>query len=66
MRPVLNVEIYSDVVCPWCYIGRRRFEAAVEQVADEVDVAITYRPYQLDPSALPGKSAPVIDRKSVV
>ncbi len=61
MRPVLNVEIYSDVVCPWCYIGKRRFEAAVEQVADEVDVAITYRPYQLDPSALPGKSAPVIE-----
>jgi predicted DsbA family dithiol-disulfide isomerase len=61
MRPSLNVEIYSDVVCPWCYIGKRRFEAAMQQVADEIDVNVVYRPYQLDPTALPGKSAPVIE-----
>jgi predicted DsbA family dithiol-disulfide isomerase len=61
MRPSLTVEIYSDVVCPWCYIGKRRFETALQQVADEVDVAVVYRPYQLDPSALPGKSAPVVE-----
>jgi len=61
MRPVLNVEIYSDVVCPWCYIGKRRFETAMQQVADEIDVNVVYRPYQLDPAAAPGKSAPVIE-----
>ena len=58
---MLNVEIYSDVVCPWCFIGKRRFEAAVAQVADEIDVSVVYRPYQLDPTALPGNSTPVID-----
>ncbi len=61
MRPHIEVEIWSDVVCPWCYIGKRRFEAAVAQVADEIDVDVVFRPYQLDPTASPGKSGPVID-----
>jgi predicted DsbA family dithiol-disulfide isomerase len=57
----VNVEIWSDVVCPWCYIGKRRFETAVEQLKDEADIEIVFRPYQLDPTASPGKSAPVKD-----
>jgi predicted DsbA family dithiol-disulfide isomerase len=55
------VEIWSDVVCPWCYIGKRRFETAVAEVADEIDVDVIFRPYQLDPTASPGKAGPVID-----
>jgi predicted DsbA family dithiol-disulfide isomerase len=47
----LNVEIWSDVVCPWCYIGKRRFEAAVEQFDGEVEV--TWRSFELDPGAPP-------------
>ncbi|WP_084012755.1 DsbA family oxidoreductase [Thermobifida halotolerans] len=48
-RTVL-VEVWSDVVCPWCYIGRRRLERALEQFehADEVEVA--WRSFQLDPA----------------
>jgi predicted DsbA family dithiol-disulfide isomerase len=45
----LTVEIWSDVVCPWCYIGKRRFEAAVEQFGGEVEVV--WRSFELDPSA---------------
>ena len=45
----LKVEIWSDVVCPWCYIGKRRFEAAVEQFDRAVDV--TWRSFELDPGA---------------
>jgi predicted DsbA family dithiol-disulfide isomerase len=45
----LTVEIWSDVVCPWCYIGKRRFEAAVEQFDGEVDVV--WRSFELDPGA---------------
>lgn len=56
----LEVEIWSDIVCPWCYIGKRRFERALEMVADELDVDVVYRPYQLDPSASPGTSGPVV------
>ena len=61
MRPSLRVEIWSDVVCPWCYIGKRRFETAAAQLRDEVDLQMVYRPYQLDPTASPGTSQPVIE-----
>ena len=61
VRPHVDVEIWSDVVCPWCYIGKRRFEVAVAEIADEIEVNIVFRPYQLDPTASPGKSAPVIE-----
>jgi predicted DsbA family dithiol-disulfide isomerase len=47
----LTVEIWSDVVCPWCYIGKRRFEAAVAQFPHEVEY--TWRSFELDPSAPP-------------
>ena len=52
------VEIYSDVVCPWCYIGKRRFEAAVARHDGRVD--IVWRPFQLDPRA-PTTPTPVAD-----
>jgi predicted DsbA family dithiol-disulfide isomerase len=45
----LKVEIWSDVVCPWCYIGKRRFERAVEQFDGEVQT--TWRSFELDPGA---------------
>jgi predicted DsbA family dithiol-disulfide isomerase len=54
----VQVEIYSDVVCPWCYIGKRRFEAAVAELG--VDVEIVWRPFQLDPTA-PLEPQPVIE-----
>ena len=47
----LQVEIWSDVVCPWCYIGKRRFEAAVEQFGGEVETV--WRSFELDPAAPP-------------
>jgi predicted DsbA family dithiol-disulfide isomerase len=59
MRTVVEVEIWSDVVCPWCYIGKRRFERAVEEVADDIEVRTMYRPYQLDPSAPTDHTTPV-------
>ena len=57
----MTVEIWSDVVCPWCYIGKRRFETAAAQLRDEVDLTLVFRPYQLDPTASPGTSQPVIE-----
>ena len=61
MRPRVEVEIWSDVVCPWCYIGKRRFEAALVQITDEIDVDVAFKPFQLDPTASPGKAGPVIE-----
>ncbi|HRE03683.1 MAG TPA: DsbA family oxidoreductase, partial [Ilumatobacteraceae bacterium] len=60
----MRIEIWSDVVCPWCYIGKRRFERALAAVAEQRDVSsfeIVYRPYQLDPSADPDRTEPAAD-----
>ena len=50
-QPV-TVDVVSDVVCPWCYLGKRRLEHAIAQVP-EVAVAIHWRPYSLDPTVPP-------------
>ncbi len=53
----LPVRIYSDVVCPWCYIGKRRFEAALA-LPEAPPVTVTWLPFQLDPGA-PTPGGPV-------
>jgi len=47
----MRIEIWSDVVCPWCYIGKRRLEAALAQFPHRDDVEVVYRSFELDPSA---------------
>jgi predicted DsbA family dithiol-disulfide isomerase len=47
------VEIWSDVVCPWCYVGKRRFERALAQFAHRDDVQLVWRAFELDPAAPP-------------
>ena len=49
----MTVEIWSDVVCPWCYVGKRRFEHALERFAHRDDVELTWRSFELDPGAPP-------------
>ncbi|MCD2182222.1 DsbA family oxidoreductase [Rhizobium sp. GN54] len=43
------IDVVSDVVCPWCYLGKKRLEKAIEAVSDELNVSVTFRPYQLNP-----------------
>lgn len=45
----LKIDVVSDVMCPWCYIGKRRLEAAIAELRD-VDVSVEWRPFQLDPT----------------
>jgi predicted DsbA family dithiol-disulfide isomerase len=62
----LKVEIWSDVVCPWCYIGKRRFEAALGAFAHREEVEVAWRSFQLDASApaqSPGNLADRLARK---
>jgi predicted DsbA family dithiol-disulfide isomerase len=47
--PDLIIDVVSDVVCPWCFVGKRRLEAALKQTGAE-GVSVRWRPYQLDPS----------------
>lgn len=47
----LTVDIWSDVVCPWCYLGKRRFEAALERFEHRDDVSVRWHSFELDPDA---------------
>ena len=47
----MRIEIWSDVVCPWCYIGKRRLEKALATFEHADDVEVVWRSFQLDPSA---------------
>jgi predicted DsbA family dithiol-disulfide isomerase len=47
----VNVEIWSDIACPWCYVGKRRFEAALAGFEHRDEVNVTWRSFELDPAA---------------
>lgn len=55
----MKVEIWSDVACPWCYVGTARFERAVAETG--VDVEVVYRSFELDPNVPPGEGPPLVD-----
>jgi predicted DsbA family dithiol-disulfide isomerase len=47
----MHVEIWSDIACPWCYVGKRRFETALAAFEHADDVTVTWRSFELDPGA---------------
>ena len=47
----MRIEIWSDVICPWCYIGKRRLEAALSNFAQRDSVQVVWRSFELDPNA---------------
>ncbi len=49
----MKVEIWSDVVCPWCFIGKRRFETALDRFEHRADVEVEFRSFELNPNAEP-------------
>lgn len=46
----LQIEVYSDVICPWCYVGKRRLERALQQLDGGLKAEIHWRPFQLNPT----------------
>lgn len=58
----MRIEVWSDVVCPWCYIGKRRLEAALAKFPNRDQVQIVYRAYELDPEAPRGSSQTMVQR----
>lgn len=54
----MRVEIWSDVVCPWCYVGKRRFEAALVNFPHGSEIELVWRSFELDPSAAPSPEQP--------
>ena len=47
----MQIEVWSDVICPWCYIGKRRLEMALADFAQRDKVQVTYRSFELDPDS---------------
>jgi predicted DsbA family dithiol-disulfide isomerase len=51
MAKQLSLQIWSDIACPWCYVGKRRLETALSRFPEREDVRITWRSFELDPGA---------------
>jgi predicted DsbA family dithiol-disulfide isomerase len=59
----VRIEVYSDLVCPWCYIGKRRLDRALATLAEDPGfpaVDVVFRAFQLDPHAPRGRAEPVL------
>src|SRR5262249_45616316 len=53
----IEVLIVSDVVCPWCYVGKRRFEKALKLIGSDVAFRVRWLPFELNPQMPPGGAA---------
>jgi predicted DsbA family dithiol-disulfide isomerase len=53
----MHIDIWSDVVCPWCYLGKRRLEKALSEFEGRGDVTIAHRSFQLDPTKPKGETS---------
>jgi predicted DsbA family dithiol-disulfide isomerase len=53
----MHIDIWSDIVCPWCYLGKRRFERALEGFERRGEVRVAHRSFQLDPSKPRGETS---------
>jgi predicted DsbA family dithiol-disulfide isomerase len=56
----MRIDIWSDVVCPWCYLGKHRLERALE-LAGQGDAEVVYHSFELDPTITPGSVTPTAD-----
>jgi len=52
----LTVDVWSDIACPWCYVGKRRLEAALKRFAHAGSVEVTWHSFELDPAAPPSRN----------
>jgi predicted DsbA family dithiol-disulfide isomerase len=57
----VRIEVWSDVVCPWCYIGKRRLEKALAEFEHADEVEVEWRSFQLDPTHPKGLRQPVYE-----
>jgi predicted DsbA family dithiol-disulfide isomerase len=57
--PSLKLEVWSDIACPWCYVGKRRLETALKQFPHAAQVELVWRAFELDPAAPPERERKV-------
>jgi len=56
----VEIDVWADVVCPWCYIGKHRLEQAVAESRHPAEVTVTYHAFELDPKVPKGDGRPVL------
>ncbi|HXJ01977.1 MAG TPA: DsbA family oxidoreductase [Micropepsaceae bacterium] len=52
-EPVLDLMVFIDVICPWCYVGKRRLEKALAMIGPDAPIRVTWRPFELNPDMPP-------------
>jgi predicted DsbA family dithiol-disulfide isomerase len=57
----MQVEVWSDIVCPWCYLGRRNLDRAIASLPFGDEVEVTLRSFELDPTAAQDTTSPTVD-----
>jgi predicted DsbA family dithiol-disulfide isomerase len=57
----MRVDIWSDVICPWCYVGKARFEQALAGFDGRDEVEVAYHSFELDPTFPPGQTIPILE-----
>jgi predicted DsbA family dithiol-disulfide isomerase len=57
----MRVDVWADIVCPWCYLGKARFDAALSQFEHRAEVEVVYHSFELDPARPAGATQPVLD-----
>ena len=57
----MRVDIWSDIVCPWCYIGKRHFEQGLAGFGHRDEIEVVYHAFELDPSIPPGPGTPILE-----
>jgi predicted DsbA family dithiol-disulfide isomerase len=57
----MRVDIWSDIVCPWCYIGKRRFEQALQTLGQRDQIEVVHHSFELDPSMDRGQTVQLMD-----
>ena len=50
LKKTIKIDVVSDVACPWCYIGKKRLEGAIEELNKDFNFEVTFLPFQLDPT----------------
>src|SRR5256885_15748141 len=60
----MKIEIWSDVVCPWCYVGKRHLEQALRQFEHSDEVEVEWKSYELDPTAPAVRPGTYVERIS--
>ncbi len=56
----LRVDVWSDIACPWCYVGKRHLEQALARFPHRDDVEVLWRSFELDPTIPEGETQPVL------